>query len=348
MKLIPSVLSIIAGIFILNACSTELDINGDYRETTIVYGILDPSEQYQYIRINRAFLGEGNALEFAQIPDSTNYPYILDVKIQGLNSSNQVVSTSISTDTIWVYKESEVFYSGYQPVYRVKMPFVKMENNDSIFLDDDLTYKLTIVNPVTGNVIESTTPVINSFNIDKPFYNYIDPRINFAPDNSSSIEWKSPVNGKRFEVKFLFTYYEQYDSNPTDTITKVMTWKVGTVTSSNLLGGEEMQINYNNHDFYYLLSKQVEVRPDVVRHPGVVQLVITAGTDELNTYININNSSSSIIQERPLFTNISNGMGIFTSKFEIRRTYKLNSTSIDTLLYGIYTHNLNFESYWNN
>ncbi|PLW93524.1 MAG: hypothetical protein C0592_05860 [Marinilabiliales bacterium] len=348
MKLIQFAFAIITGVIVFNACTTDFDINGDYKETTVVYGILDPTEQYQYIRINRAFLGEGNALQFAQIPDSSNYPYILDVIIQGINSSGQVVSTSLSTDTIWVYKESDVFYSGYQPIYRIKMPFVKMELNDSVFLDDAYTYKLRIVNPITGNVIESTTPVINAFTIDKPIYNYLNPRINFGPDASANIEWESPVNGKRFEVKFIFTYYELYDSNPTDTITKTMTWNVGTITSSDLFGGEEMLMSYNNHDFYYLLGAQLEERNDVERRPGIVELNVTVGTDELNTYININNTSSSIIQERPQFTNISNGMGIFTSRFEISRTYKLNSTAVDTLMFGQYTKNLSFEQYWNN
>ena len=45
---------------------------GDFKETAVVYGLLDQSDSVHYVKINRAFIGPGNSLEFAQIPDS-NY-----------------------------------------------------------------------------------------------------------------------------------------------------------------------------------------------------------------------------------------------------------------------------------
>jgi len=42
---------------------------------------------------------------------------------------------------------------------------------------------------------------------------------------------------------------------------------------------------------------------------------MTVGTQELQTYINVNQPYSSIVQERPSYSNINNGIGLFSSRF---------------------------------
>ena len=39
-----------------NSCSTDFDLNADFIETPVVYGLLDASVDTQYIRINRPFI----------------------------------------------------------------------------------------------------------------------------------------------------------------------------------------------------------------------------------------------------------------------------------------------------
>jgi len=331
---------------LMNACSTDLDINGDRKEVTIVYGILDATSQYQYIKINRAFLGDGNALLFAQIPDSTLYPYLLNVKLQAFDNSNNMVEEYIA-DTVHIYKESDIFYDGYQPYYRFIIPtYYSTYNSDTAWLNYNYTYKIVITNPVTGNICESETPVIKNFTLEKP--SPYSPTISFASDNTNSIDWKSATNGKRYEVKFIFTYYEIYTANQLDTIEKTNSWTIGTTTSNSTAGGENMVLNYNNQDFFYLLGARLEERPDVQRYPGKVKLILTIATDEMNTYIDVNQPSNSIIQEKPSYTNISNGVGLFASKYIRTQYYNLNVNSLDTLKYGRYTKNLNFNNYFPN
>ena len=62
------------------ACSTELEVSAPYKDITVVYGVLSTratdgvsDETRHYVKINKAFLGEGDALVYAQIPDSTEY-----------------------------------------------------------------------------------------------------------------------------------------------------------------------------------------------------------------------------------------------------------------------------------
>lgn len=350
--LFKAVIAIIAVAFL--SCSTELDINGNKKEVMIVYGILDASTKTQYIKINRAFLGEGNALEYAQIPDSTLYPYLLNVTLDVLNSNGQsVLSAPLAADTVNIWKDGGVFFSGYQTYYRFDfkdyvntLATINTFTHDTTWLKSELTYRLTITDPVTGNIYESEAPGISTFYLEKPSPSAT--TISFSTEGTKNVEFNSVANGKLYEIKYLFHYYEVYDSNPGDTIEKVNEWTLGSVTSVATLGGENLNIPYSNWDFFYLLGQRLEARDDVTRFPGYVYISCTVGAEDLNTYIDVNQPSNSIIQERPSFSNITNGIGLFSSKFIYTKSFRLHDNTVELLKTGQYTSDLNFESYWPN
>src|SRR5256885_621227 len=104
----------------INSCKTDFDIIAPYKETTVVYGLLDPAANVQYIKINKAFLGEGNALVMAQQRDSTNYkPGSLDVKLQEI-VFGQVVKTLQLDTTTAIAKDAGIFSNPYQVLYKTR------------------------------------------------------------------------------------------------------------------------------------------------------------------------------------------------------------------------------------
>ena len=312
----------------------------------IVYGILDASTSTQYIKINRAFLGEGNALEYSQIPDSTLYPYLLNVTLDVLNSSGQQIRHYVA-DTVNIWKDGGIFFTGYQPYYRFKLDmYTTTYIGDTIWLNSNYKYKLTITDPITGNIYESDAPGISSFILEKPSTSST--RISFSTDGTRTVEFNSVPNGKLYEVKFLFHYYEVYDSSPGDTIEKVNEWSLGSTVSASTNGGEKLNVTYSNWDFFYLLGQRLETRNDVTRFPGYIYIYCTTGAEDLNTYIDVNQPSNSIIQERPSFSNISNGIGLFSSKFIYTKSFLLHDNTVELLKTGQYTSQLNFENYWDN
>ena len=108
---------------IFSSCSTDFEINAPYKETIVVYGLLNTLDTAQFIRISKAYLGEGNALVMAQEPDSINYADILDVKMERWQSENGPVLETFSlqrTDTI--PKDEGIFAAPYQVYYRTNHP----------------------------------------------------------------------------------------------------------------------------------------------------------------------------------------------------------------------------------
>ena len=55
------------------SCETEVDVNASWEDVTVVFGLLDQSQNEQYIRVNKAFLGSESAMNMASVADSINY-----------------------------------------------------------------------------------------------------------------------------------------------------------------------------------------------------------------------------------------------------------------------------------
>ena len=66
-RIILSLFSFFALLFMFNACNTDVDLYSDYKDITVVYGLLDPGKDTNYVKINKAFLGPGNAFDIASL-----------------------------------------------------------------------------------------------------------------------------------------------------------------------------------------------------------------------------------------------------------------------------------------
>src|SRR6185436_11919047 len=103
------------GIF-LSSCSTEVDLLEEYKPITVVYCLLNTQDGTQYIKVNKAFLGEGNALVMAQQSDSINYqPGSIDVTLEKINpATGQVLQTITCDTTTQIPKDGGTFSNPYQ------------------------------------------------------------------------------------------------------------------------------------------------------------------------------------------------------------------------------------------
>ena len=119
MKKLFVYLSLVAGLVGFNACSTDVDLYANYKDIPVIYGLLNTSEDTNYVRINRAFSGSNeshiNALNVALIADSCNYPgklnaYIVEYK-QGYGNTYHPTGDTLKLDTITIRNKQEgIFY----------------------------------------------------------------------------------------------------------------------------------------------------------------------------------------------------------------------------------------------
>lgn len=292
---------------VFSACSTDVNIYAEYKDITIVYGLMDSSNDTTWIKVTKAFVGPGNALLFATNPDSSNYNYKLDVKLAGIQ--NGVEKQNIVFDTITIKNKKvgdTIFYYPDQLVYY-----------STEEINTDYQYNL-IINKESSD-LTSSTGIVDDFSVSSP-----NRYINFVSDKD--IEWNSASNGKRYEVTLVFNYKELLPGT-TDTLDKSISWYLGMRKSVNTDGGEDMYLGYTGDVFYSTLENELEPIPNVKRWSGMVDVIIACASQEFDTYLEVNEGSDNLLSEVPIYSNIDGGTGLFASRKTILKAVQLSVTS---------------------
>ncbi|MCB0793002.1 MAG: DUF4249 family protein [Flavobacteriales bacterium] len=312
-------------------CSTELDVNAPYKNITIVYGLLSTADagDVHYIKINKAFLGDGDAYVFAQVPDSNLYPYDqLHAKMVRL-----IDNYTVDLDTVHVpNRDPGTFYGPDQVLYKYSAP-----------LDVNSTYKLII--DVKDQHVEATTPIVGEV---IPISNYLTNQGSGAnlfqagQYKEPSLKFRSAANGKRYDVSFEFRYRNVHTGADTSGVISIKR-KVGSVITTSTAGNQQLELTFSGEDFFQSIANAVPVDPSVIKRlvDGMSMIFEVAG-EEFNTYLSLAEPVSGIIEERPDYTNVTNGYGLFSSRKVDIATLRINDDSKLELVEGYYTGSLLF------
>lgn len=321
---------ILAGIaaLVLPACNSDLDVTAPYEENTVVYALLDKDSTTHYLKINKAFLGPGNAFEYAQVADSVEYAdHQLDAVVEMLKDG-QVVNTFELRDTVWAH-DPGIFAGPYQKLYYF-----------TATLDSSATYRL--VAAAKGNHITAETPIVAKMTPSPTILSQPLRLVTVGGTYASPVmKWVSAANGRRYDFSYRFRWD---DIIGTDTIPRSFIQSLGTQVSSTLNGGESMGITMSGEDFFQTVALRAGDNALVEKRifRGVDLRWAVAGP-ALNDYLQLNNPISGLVEERPSYSNVDNGYGIFSSRRFVE--VEMNGLSAQTgpeLAEGQYTASLNF------
>ncbi len=332
-KLLPKLIALIT-LGSLIACSTDVDLNAAYEDITVVYGLLNQNDSIHYVKVNKAFLGDDNALLMAQDATNSSYGDEIEVVMEEYQYGNIVNTYNLDTAII-NNKEEGVFYYPQQVVYTF----------DKYRLNPQSSYRLVINNLVTGKVVSAESGLIQKFSIDKPSSGQ--KFIGFTAESSKSVEWTSAVNGRIYEVWVKFFYHEKNISSGAIDSNKYINWYLGSERSADIDGGEPLQVLYFGENFYKTVGGKLTADLNLKRVAGRVHFIIQVADDNFAIYLDVNGPNNSIVENRPEYTNINNGIGLFASRYDNTvdrdRSYTLLERSIDSLVKGQYTYDLGFD-----
>ena len=335
MNKMRAILILLTTVF-FTSCKNDVEINGEWKDISVVFGLLNQSDTAHYVRVSKAFLGEGDALVFAQQFDSLYYqPELLEVTVTELINGNQTRVFNLVADQT-IPKDEGIFASPGQILYKFQTP----PGNP---LKSEAVYALSIKKVSTGELVTAETGLVKSFFLSSPIsiLGY-----SIYPRQRTTVKWTAPLNGKLFEVFIRFLYREYPEGSPSEEVKKYVEINLGRVTSNNTDGSEELQKVVQNIDIYRALS--VNIQPSSVSNPKLrfadsLLVIVNAADDDLNTYLEVNKPSNTIAQERPQFTNIQNGIGLFASRTVVTRRLYINDNSVDSLRGNTLTSAINFQ-----
>lgn len=333
-------LTIVFGLLI-SSCENSLDILDEYKETPIVYGLLNKNDTVHYVRIQKGFLGEGNALLMAQYTDSIYYDTSeVEVRIYSLINGQQ-------TDTILLKpnfskeKEEGLFTNEKHRLYQL---FLQERINGNISLKPyfklktDAVYRFELKNKTSGLTSVATTNLVESISQQSLFPSS---KINLASDFPYNVKIGSAKNGKVYGLIMRFKYKE-FKPGATVGTDKQVDYYFDNILSTTNNGGQSLTFLLDGASFFSYLKQRIPKDNSVSRPIGSVaaDFIFTVGTPDLYNYIQVN-APGNTVNYIPEYTNLSNGKGIFTSRWSSTvSNIKFNTPSQDSLLYGKYTTGL--------
>jgi hypothetical protein len=319
---------LVAIISLISACSTEVDLNAPYKSTTVVFGLLDPDSSVQWIKINKTFLGDGNNLDYAIVRDSSEYQWNEFKSLVLEEYENNILKETYAIhDTIVSKDPYGIFYAPLQTVYYIETP-----NG----LNPQRTYKLVadfydrpdisaVTNLVGTDAIGFQTPQPNTF-ISLAQYNSTNLDINY--NDNVNIKWTPVSNVEKYDLTLRFTfteekYAEQEHINLISSTPITLDYYIGAFNADALESqGGYVTASFAGEAFFSHLKNTLTADPKIRRVIGhydgaktrCFEVVMAMANDELKTYLDVNAPVTGVIQERPIYTNVSNGLGLLGSR----------------------------------
>lgn len=296
----------------ISGCKQDFDITADYKEVTVVYGLLNSNEATHYLRIQKGYLIDGDAYQAGGVADSIYYKDSLLVQIKALPNGATYTLSKVDGNLIGLPKDTGSFANQPNWLYR----FTGSLNSSS-------TYQLTITNISNGNVITAETKLISPFTLSVPSP---DPgnkgqKFKFSASSPGKAVFYTIENAGLYDLKIRFPYKEY---NATDNSLIKSDYIEAYIFKSKYIphvtGGLQVIEDVNAGIILNTLKNSLAQSTNIYREFDVskgMTFSFAAGGTELANYINSTTAQSGSIganEALPPYTNLSNGYGIFSSR----------------------------------
>jgi len=340
------------------ACKPDFDLNGPYKDVTIVYGVLNHQDSIHYVKIYKGFQShETNAVFVdAKNPENINIYYydfknqksLITVVLQEFDKDKMIKEIPLYV-THEFERDSGFFYYDKEKI----LYYTKEKLNKGRF------YKIKITHNETGKITEGMTPLLgngtgNNFEI-------------YSPSNQTelfertgSVSFYEAEYATDYELHVNFLYCDVNKKTKEVTNHKIVKNICPRVGEKWVL----LESGYYNKKytktFFDDIAANVKPNPEVTRYIGFVdkdgkisngtciQVEGWAAGESMVKYLLSNQPTSSFTQINTIYTNLEvkgEGLafGFFSSKAKTDiRSYSVSSRSEDSLMMNPKTSNLGF------
>lgn len=375
-------IGLVALLTVFSSCDSDFSLTGDYQEKALVYGLLDPNDNPNVggnghiFRIQKAFLGEESAFLMAANPDSSYFRYeFLKVELVEY-TENGAETDRWELDTIYITNKDtgdpndEVidFFGPVQRLYKTETTGV-----DRVNIEADKTYELILSDRRNDSIIASASTTIidvssftwNTPNENSPSFPGTTRKMDLYNTSGEykdyTVRFEAAQRAIQYELWLRFYYREviqgvetpktlewrattfELDPNITDWQVQISSQSIYNRLGTSILPNAEATRYIGFPDNYSGLVGYTDPHPSD-NHTHDFDLFFRVAGEELFQYIDINQpSNSGALTDKPVYTNVDNGLGVFSTrtKIEFQGMY-LSETAADQLVGGELTQGLGF------
>lgn len=307
---------------ILGSCEADIDVFEEGDPTPVVYCILNQDKPVQSLRLTRSY-NSYRASVPPDSPDSIRFMEAIEVALEQVDGN--IVEKKAFFELVSIQKDTGFFPTTEHWIYQTDMNILP-----------DKTYKLIIYLKETDRIIYSTCKTVTPFSIVNPAYPEVRD-IHLQSDHNPQFYWTSSRNAGIYQMGFIM-HYDEYTADGSESKSVQVNMNTRFVPDPSV---HFLSQSINSTQFFLMMSEILDRNPDVIRRFTGLDAIIICGGVELAYLINLQQAGQAFSLME--FTNVYNGIGVFSSKL-IRKTegFRLTAQTIDSLAYGRYTSDLNF------
>lgn len=328
---------------VLVSCKNDLKVLAPGKEMVSVYGVLNPNEPVQNIRINKVFVTENDANVTATDSKATNYEAgelivtleryntgstVKQLTTQGNGSKKEIVLTETVVTTangafsnqqrIWQTTD-KLFPTGeYKLIIRKASDNTELASAQTIMIDSvkpaanimpfcvynhptnpNLSY------PVHGNYVLDSPPGTGTKQIAYVDYSVL--------TKTQTINFKTVADAKLYSVIVRLHYIDTLLNGGTQT--GYADYNLPNYIPTKTIANENVTAyQFSAKNFYDNLALEMAKKGNQnikKRKVDYIEYLVNAATDNLYVFLQVNAPSATIAQDKPYYTNINNGVGIF-------------------------------------
>lgn len=318
-------------------CDNEFDVVDNWLEIPVVYGLLDVGQDTQFVRVEKAFLDPvTDATVVAQVPDSLYFQNV-SVNLVEMSDGGTLLGT-IPMELVDAnllgpeyVRDEGIFASSPNWIY------ITPDN-----LDEDNRYKIEVITGDNTDPITAETGVIGEFDIQTPpspsqsitfrLWNQLQP---------ATFQWVNVDNAVFYDLFMRINYKEVV--NGTTEIKSILWSLAKNFEPESTTVGKVSDVSHTL--LLEFLAANLDPIPGVCRDIIDLDVLVYAGGEELLEFINVGGANTGLTGTVPLnaYTNLSNGLGIFsTRKAESVEGVKISNSVLNQLATDPVTESLGF------
>lgn len=356
---------------LLFSCEEDFEIQEPNHELPVIYAFLehkDPwggesgHEDTNFVSVDKSFLGLSNKYEMASVSDSVNFQNYDDIKVslQRVESDNiesKAIGEPILLNYTSHYKDDGVFARDNNIVYYTTQALmddrnIKLEPEPKS--DDNYYYKLSVNIPGKKEAYAITKMIRG---ITEGQYMQDHRVINLTSIHTGfnlKIDFLSNKDARIYDLSIRTYYYEKKKDGNIYLDYIDYKYHLPIISRTKGLASARMQFNIPLMPYLLSFTSQLSDTSDIIwRVPktrgrnGLSEtnaVIFTLGSQETYAYL-MSSQFSDGPEITSVYGNITNGLGLFTSKWNcLRGGFAIAESTVDSIALNSSTKHLKFKS----
>lgn len=310
----------------LSACSNDIEVNATGDPVPVVWCLLNPDVNEQYVRLGRSFIPDPNNPDYRPVADSTVWATPAYIYVE--EWLNNVPIKIFRFDPFFgATKDSGYFPKDNLKLYKADFKPARLA-----------TYRLYVHLPDDKMIISGMTKIPGQPTIYDP-QNLPGRKITLQNGVSYTVRWAPGAGEGMYQGQFNFMYSEENGNESSDYQVAMNMEPVLGLGSVTLLTD-----GLNGNRFLKEMAKQIPVKDGVIRRVCNVQFRLFKAGEELALMTLPDVQGSSISNSLNQYSNLINGIGIFSSLQQVVvNNLELSNSTINELAHSELTKSLRFK-----